>query len=51
LHQDEIPKILDQSKAPEWHAAMLSENFDNYLMNCEESDSDFKQLENNQKIK
>jgi hypothetical protein len=37
LDRDEIIKILDQAKAPEWHAAMVAANIDIFAMSNEES--------------
>ena len=31
LDQDEIIEILDQTKSPEWHAAMVAANIDIFL--------------------
>jgi hypothetical protein len=45
LDQDEIIEILDQAKAPEWHA-MVNANIDIFEMPYEESVSYFKRLEN-----
>jgi hypothetical protein len=41
LDQDEIIEILDQSKAPEWHEAMVNANIDIFEMSYEESVSYF----------
>ena len=49
LDQDEIIEILDQAKAPEWHAAMVAANIDIFSMSYEESVSYFKRLENLEK--
>jgi hypothetical protein len=46
LDQDEIIEILDQSKAPEWHEAMVKSNIDIFEMSYEESVSYVKRLEN-----
>jgi hypothetical protein len=51
LDQDEIIEILDQAKAPEWHAAMVAANIDIFAMSYEESVSYFKRLENLNKIR
>jgi hypothetical protein len=51
LDQDEIIKILDQSKTPEWHGAMVNANIDIFEMTYEEYVSYFKRLENLEKIK
>ena len=51
LDQDEIIEILDQAKAPEWHAAMVAANIDIFSMSYEESVSYFKRLENLEKLK
>jgi hypothetical protein len=53
LDQDEIIEILDQAKAryPEWHEAMVNANIDIFEMSYEESVSDFKRLENLEKIR
>jgi hypothetical protein len=32
LDQDEIIEILDQAKAPEWHASMVADNIDTFSM-------------------
>jgi hypothetical protein len=37
LDQDEIIEILDQSKVPEWHEAMVNASIDIFEMNYEES--------------
>jgi hypothetical protein len=37
--QDEIIEILDQAKAPEWHAAMVAAKIDIFSMTYEESQS------------
>jgi hypothetical protein len=50
LDQDEIIEILDQAKAPEWHAAMVAANIDIVSMTYEESVAYFKRLENLEKI-
>jgi hypothetical protein len=51
LDQDEIIEILDQSKAPEWHEAMVNANIDIFEISYEESVSYFKRLENLEKIR
>jgi hypothetical protein len=51
LDQDEIIEILDQSKSPEWHAAMILANIDIFEMNYEEAISYFKRLKNLEKIR
>jgi hypothetical protein len=51
LDQDEIIVILDQSKAPEWHEAMVNANIDIIEMTYEEYVSYFKRLENLEKIR
>jgi hypothetical protein len=51
LDQDEIIEILDQAKAPEWHAAMVSANIDIFSMTYEDSVAYFKRLENLEKIR
>ena len=51
LDQDEIIEILDQAKAPEWHAAMVAANIDIFSMTYEESVAYFKRLENLENIK
>jgi hypothetical protein len=51
LDQDEIIEILDQAKAPEWHEAMVNANIDIFEMTYEESVSNFKCLENLEKIR
>jgi hypothetical protein len=50
LDHDEIIEILDQSKAPEWHSAMLAANIDILAMSYEESVLYFKRLEHLGKI-
>jgi FMN phosphatase YigB (HAD superfamily) len=50
LDQDEIIEILDQSKSPEWHAAMIPANIDIFEMNYEEAISYFKRLKKLEKI-
>jgi hypothetical protein len=50
LDQDEMFEILDQSKSPEWHAAMILANIDIFEMNYEEAISYFKRLKNLEKI-
>jgi hypothetical protein len=51
LDQDEIIEILDQAKAPEWHASMVAANIDNFSMTYEESVAYVKQLEISKKSK
>jgi hypothetical protein len=53
LYQDEIIKILDQSKARDldWHEAMVNANIDIFEMSYEESVSYFKRLENLERIR
>jgi hypothetical protein len=53
LDQDEIIEILDQAKArdPEWHDAMVNANIDIFEMSYQESVSNFKRLENLEKVK
>jgi hypothetical protein len=53
LDQDEIIEILDPAKArdPEWHEAMVNANTDICEWSYEESVSDFKHLENLEKIR
>jgi hypothetical protein len=53
LDQDEIIDILDQAKArnPQWHEAMVNANIDIFEMSYEESVSNFKRLENLEKIR
>jgi hypothetical protein len=51
LDQDRIIKILDQAKAPEWHAAMVAANIGIFPMTYEESVAYFKQLESLEKNK
>jgi hypothetical protein len=53
LDQDEIIKILDQSKARDldWHEAMVNANIDIFEMSYEESVSYFKRLENLERIR
>ena len=50
LDQDEIIEILDQTKTPEWHDAMVAANIEIFEMSYEESVSYFKRLENLEKI-
>jgi hypothetical protein len=50
LDQDEIIEILEQSKAPEWHEAMVNANIDIFEMSYEETVSSFEHLENLEKI-
>jgi hypothetical protein len=51
LDQDEIIEIFDQTKAPEWHEAIVNANIDIFEMTYEESVSYFKCLENLEKIR
>jgi hypothetical protein len=51
LDQDKIIEILDQSKASEWHEAMVNASIDIFEMSYEESVSYFKCLENLEKIR
>jgi hypothetical protein len=53
LDQNEIIEILDQAKAmdPEWHEVMVNTNIDILKMSYEESLSEFKCLENLEKIR
>jgi hypothetical protein len=51
LDQDEIIEILDQSKYPELHEAMVNANIDIFEMSYEESVSYFKCLEKLEKIR
>jgi hypothetical protein len=51
LDQNEIIKILDQAKAPEWHEATVNVNIDIFEMSYEELVSYFKRLENLDKIR
>jgi hypothetical protein len=51
LDQDEIIEILDQSKASEWHEAMVNANIDIFGKSYEESVYYFKRLENLEKIR
>jgi hypothetical protein len=51
LDQDEIIKMLDQAKAPEWHEAMVNANIYIFEMLYEVSVSYFKRLENLEKIR
>jgi hypothetical protein len=51
LDQDGIIEIPDQSKSPEWHAAMTLANIDIFEMNYEEAISCFKRLKNLEKIR
>jgi hypothetical protein len=44
LDHDEIVEILDQSKAPEWHEAIVEANIDIFEMSNEESLSYFTLL-------
>jgi hypothetical protein len=50
LDQDEIIKILNQAKAPEWNEAMVNANIDIFKMSYEESVCYFKRLEDLEKI-
>jgi hypothetical protein len=51
LDQDEIIEILDQTKAPEWHEAMVNANIDIFEMSYGKYVSYFKRLENLEKIR
>jgi hypothetical protein len=51
LDQDEVIEISDQTKAPEWHEAMVNASIDIFEMFYEESVSYFKSLENSEKIR
>jgi hypothetical protein len=51
LDQDEIIEILDQAKAPQWHAAMVAANIDIFSMNYDESVTYFKRLKNLENIR
>jgi hypothetical protein len=51
LKQDEIIEILDDTKAPEWHEAMVSAKVDVLEMNYEEAISYFIRLEKLEKIR
>jgi hypothetical protein len=51
LYQHEIIEILDQSKAPECHEAMVNVKINIFEMSYEESVSYFKHLENLKKIR
>jgi hypothetical protein len=53
LDQDEIIEILHQAKDrnPEWHEVMVNANTDIFEMSYEESVSNFKRLENLEKIR
>jgi hypothetical protein len=48
--QNEIIKILNQAKAPEWNQSMVNANIDLFEMSYVESVSYFKGLENLEKI-
>jgi hypothetical protein len=50
---EENPKQLDEAIAryPQWHEAMVNANIDIFEMTYEESVSDFKRLENLEKIR
>jgi hypothetical protein len=50
LEKDGIIEILDQTKALEWHEAMVNANIDICVMSYEESVSYFKILENLERI-
>jgi hypothetical protein len=51
LDQAKIIEILDQAKAPEWHAAIVSANIKIILMTDKDSVAYFKRLENLKKIR
>jgi hypothetical protein len=53
LNQNEIIEILDQAKAldPEWHESMVNANIDIFEMSYEEYVSNFKRLQNLEKIR
>ena len=51
LTQDEIIEILDQSKPPNWHEAMISANIDIFEMDYKAAISYFIRLENLDKIR
>jgi hypothetical protein len=51
LDQDEIIQILDQTKSPECHEAMVNANIDIFETTFEESVSFFNRLENSEKIR
>jgi hypothetical protein len=51
LDQNEIIETKHQSKAPEWHEAMVNAKIDIFEMTYEESVSYFKRLENLEKIR
>ena len=50
LNQDNIIKILDQDKSPEWHEAMISANIDIFKMDYKESVAYFICLETQRKF-
>ena len=50
LTQDELVEILDQSKPPHWHEAMVSASIDIFEMDYESAISYFICLENLDKI-
>jgi phosphoribosylanthranilate isomerase len=51
LDQDGIIEILNQSKPPEWHEAMVNANIDIFQCYHDESDSYFKHLEKFENIR
>ena len=51
LDQNQVIKILDQTKSPEWHEAMMDANIDTFKMSYERFVSYFKCLENLGKIR
>jgi hypothetical protein len=51
LDQDGIIEILNQTKDPKWHEAVVNANIDIFEMFYEESVSNFKSLENSEKIR
>jgi hypothetical protein len=51
LDQDEIIEILDQSKALEWHKALVRSKIDTFEVSYEESVSYSKHFENSEKIR
>jgi hypothetical protein len=51
LDQDEIIEILDQTKAPEWHEAMVNEKVDIFEIYHQKCVAYFKRLKNLEKIR
>jgi hypothetical protein len=51
LDQDEFIEISDQTKAPEWHEAMVNDKNNTFKKSYEESFSYFKRLENLEKFR